>query len=318
MSAIISALASAGNVVGGFVAEGAKYLREYGRIGVRAAANLFNIFSDPSKGILASIAIVKLTELVTIDINAIMAMLDNIAVSLERFDADTIFPAVSIDVSRYVNEANANLRLNECGTPPNPVTDPGGALAWAGCNISNGFILVARGLYIVGSIIRDAILYAGRFILVNILNVFAKMLSYFIRYIAKPIILAILSTANFVSNKIRWAACEYLKFSHILIMFRTGYELFRRGRSGLGRIFIYSFGSGVLATAAISMLVPECYAGAPSSPPPPPPGAAMWIPPSLYMISQYTPPFISISVNNVQKTITATIYERVSEGAGLL
>jgi len=304
--------------VGELLERGYRTLHRFGRIGLEVGVRIFSVMARPEVGIPFSIAVVKLSELLTIDLDSIIASLDNTANTLDTLNPDAIIPAIEINIETIVNEANANLPLNICGSPPNPLIDPAAALAWVGCNLANGFIFIARGLYIIGKLIALSLLWVLRQLAVYILIGLAKLGALMIRYVVKPIAFGVLSILLWFRDKIKWACCEYLRFSPFLVMFRIGSSIFRRGNIRLGRTLLASVGAAIFTFTAIHTLVPECSLASAPSLPPSPPAIGGFTAPSLYILRDFEPSYNVVEVRSALKIIIATDLQRVAEGSGLM
>ncbi|MEM2370727.1 MAG: hypothetical protein QXH51_07475 [Candidatus Bathyarchaeia archaeon] len=265
LGGLLGGLSEASNIL----SQAFSVAREVGRVTFDIGVRIFDFFSDPKKGILFSIAVVKLTDLINIDVQQIVESIDSIADMLENIDWDQIIRPITINMESIVDEARTILPITDCGSPPNPILDPAGAFAWVSCNIANSFKIIGQGIYILARVLELGLLFVLRELAVLIGRGLASLASLFLRYVIKPFVFAIVSALAYLKDKIRWACCEYLKFSHFLIMARMGYDILSRSDKSILKGITRTFAGALLTIMIVSALVPEC---SPQISPSPPPG----------------------------------------------
>jgi len=122
MAAALGALGGLG--LRDLVSTGLDYVRRFGRIGFNVGMRVFRIMANPEVGVPFSIAVVKLTDMISIDVVSTVTAIDNIANSLEAFDPFSVFPPNPPNLENIINDAISSIPLNVCGEPPSILTDP--------------------------------------------------------------------------------------------------------------------------------------------------------------------------------------------------
>jgi hypothetical protein len=318
MAAIAGGLLGALTRAGDILSQAFETAKEVGRVTFDVGVRIFDFFSDPKKGILFSIAVVKLTDLINIDVQQVTEFIDNIASNIEKIDWDQIIPPVTIDIEALVDEAKSVLPVVDCGSPPNPVLDPAGAFNWAGCNIANGFKIIGQGIYFFGRVLELGLLFILRELAVLIARGVTALAALFLRNVIKPIVFAIASALSFLRDKIRWACCEYLKFSHFLVMARLGYDIFSKPNRNIIRGLVTTFTGTIVTMIAVAALTPECAPQAPPTAAPPTSPIVIGFPSASLLSRTYELSFNSAIVMMVSRTIIAVDYVRSAEGSGLV